>query len=125
MLLLLLYTARHHIDLSPCANDSTALGDSTNTDNGGADPPKPRMRFAAVAGHSCSQCSKISSHPSQKGHCGEELLMMLMYAANLVQWPLRSCARRTASFLGRRILSLFPLNTAFVLSWLTGGSDIS
>ena len=39
------------MDQSPCANASTALGDSTKTDNGGAAPPNPRMRFAAVAGH--------------------------------------------------------------------------
>ena len=78
LLLLLLYAARHHMDQSTCANVSIALGDSTKTDNGGAAPPNPRMRFAAVAGHSCSQWSKVSSPPSQKGHCGEELLMMLL-----------------------------------------------
>ena len=52
LLLLLLITMRHHMDQSPCANASTALGDFTNTDNGGVAPPNPRMRFPAVAGHS-------------------------------------------------------------------------
>ena len=78
LLLLLLIAARHHMEQSAFANASTALGDSTNTDNGGAAPPNPRMRCPAVAGHSCSQCSRVSSPPSQKGHCGEDSLIMLL-----------------------------------------------
>ena len=86
MLMLLLLAAGVHMDQSPCANARTALGEVIKTDSWGAAPPNTRVRFAAVAGHSCSQCSIVSASASQCGQIDEKLdSMMFLYGVQCTQ----------------------------------------
>ena len=115
-----------HMDGSPCANAITASGCSIRADSRGAAPPNSRIRLRAVAGHSWSQCSSVSGAPWQCGQVAEESAStMFRYAASLWQWPLRSWASRTESFLERETGARLPLKTALVLSWLMAGSIVS
>ena len=111
LLLLLLLAAcdwRHKVQ-RPCANARTALGFDTKMDRGGATPPNTRIRFAAVAGQTCSQCSRVSKPSSQWGHVGDELeSTTFLNAASFRQCPLRSWARSTASGRGKGSASLLP-----------------
>ena len=115
-----------HMDGSARANAITASGCSTRADSGGAAPPNSRIRLRAVAGHSWSHCSSVSWAPWQCGQVAEESAStMFRYAASLWQWPLRSWASRTESFLERETGARLPLKTALVLSWLMTGSIVS
>ena len=55
----------------------------------------------------------------------ESASTMFRYAASLWQWPLRSWANRTESFLERETGARLPLKTASVLNWLMAGSIVS
>ena len=114
------------MDGSLCANSITASGCSTMADSGGAAPPNSRIRLRAVAGHSWSQCSSVTGAPWQCGQVAEKSAStMFRYATSLWQWPLRSWARRTESFLDRETGARLPLKTALVLSWIMAGSIVS
>ena len=88
--------------------------------------PNSRIRLRAVAGHSWSQCSSVSAALWKCGQvAAESASTMCRYSARLWQWPLRSWARRTESFLERETGARLPLKTALVLSWLMTVSIVS
>ena len=65
LLLLLIAAYGRYADVTPRQNARTALGADTKTARGGVAPPKHRILFLRVVGHSWSQCSRVSNSSSQ------------------------------------------------------------